>query len=258
MSVLANGKKVIIVMIAYKAEKTVERTHRAIPIEWVDEVILGDDGSPDQTAVIARKLGIKTLAHEKNEGYGENQKTCYREALKDGGDIIVMLHADFQYDPAYIPKMVKLISEENADVVFGSRMSTKRGALEGGMPLWKFIANRMLTYIEDFIYGLDLSEYHTGYRAYNRKVLLTIPFERNASDFAFDAEIFPQLKIAGFRVAEVPILTRYFKEASSPNLRASTVYGLQTLLVAAKYILHRLHLKTFPIFIMNESRNPTE
>ncbi len=238
-------------MIAYKAEKTIEKTYRAIPMEWVDEVILGDDGSPDQTAAIARKLGIKTLTHKKNEGYGANQKMCYQEALKDGADIIVMLHADFQYDPAYMPKMIKLIAEGSADVVFGSRISDQYGALKGGMPWWKFIANRALTAVEDFIYGLGLSEYHTGYRAYSRKVLTTVPFQRNANDFSFDSEIFPQLKIGGFRVAEVPIPTRYFKEASSPNLKASTIYGLQTLWVAAKYILHRWHLKTFPVFIMN-------
>src|SRR3989344_5026762 len=150
MSALTNGKKVIIALIAYKAEKTLEKTYRAIPMDWVDEVILGDDGSPDQTVAISKKLGIKTLAHEKNKGYGENQKMCYRQALKDGGDIIVMLHADFQYDPTLIPEMVKPIAAGKADVTFGSRMLTKNGARKGGMPLWRIIPNIVLTYIEDF------------------------------------------------------------------------------------------------------------
>jgi len=255
MSILAHNKKVIIAIIAYKAEKTLEKTYRAIPLEWVDEVILGDDGSPDNTVEISRKLGIKTLVHEKNKGYGENQKMCYREALKDGGDIIVMLHGDFQYDPSCIPEMVKPIAEGRADVTFGSRMLLKDGALKGGMPLWKFIPNKVLTYIEDSVYGLGLSEYHTGYRAYSRKVLTTIPFEQNARDFAFDAEVFPQLKIGGFRVAEVAIPTRYFAEASSPNLKASTVYGLQVLSVATKYLLHRLGLKKYSIFIMKQQHD---
>lgn len=250
MSTLAHGKKIIVALIAYNAEKTLERTYNSIPMEWIDDIILGDDGSSDNTVAISKKLGIKTLVHEKNKGYGENQKMCYREALKDGADIIIMLHADFQYDPACIPEMIKPIAQGNVDVTFGSRMLLKGGALKGGMPLWKFVPNKILTYIEELIYGLRLSEYHTGYRAYSREVLNIIPFEKNAKDFAFDAEIFPQLKIGGFRVAEVPIPTYYFAEASSPSFKASIIYGLQTLSVASKYILHRLGLKSFPIFIM--------
>lgn len=238
-------------LIAYKAEKTLEKTFRAIPMDWVDEVILGDDGSTDNTVAISRKLGIKTLVHEKNKGYGENQKMCYREALKNGADIVIMLHADFQYDPTLLPEMIKPIAFGEADVTFGSRMMVKSNALKGGMPLWKFIPNIVLTFIAECVYHLHLKEYHTGYRAYSRKVLTTIPFEKNAHDFQFDVEVFPQLKLGGFRVKEIPIPTRYFAEASSPKLKASTIYGLQTLLIMMRYILHRLHLKKYPIFVMN-------
>lgn len=250
MTRLTNNKKVVVCMIAYRAEKTVEKTYRAIPMDYVDEVILCDDGGGDRTAEISRGLGIKTFVHEVNRGYGANQKTCYNAALKDGADIIVMLHADYQYDPTLIPQMVAPIAEGKADATFGSRMAVKRNALKGGMPLWKFIPNIALTFVEGLVFRLGLSEYHTGYRAYSRKVLETIPFNANSDGFMFDAEVFPQLRIGKFRVAEVAIPTRYFKEASSVNFKSSVKYGLNSLRVVAKYLLYKLGIRKFLIFEM--------
>ncbi len=219
-------KKIIAVMPAYHAMKTLRETVEAIPDGWVDETILVDDASSDHTADIARELGITTIVHQKNTGYGGNQKTCYREALARGADIAVMIHPDFQYNPRYVPDMIRPIAEGGADAVFGSRMLVPGGALRGGMPYWKFVANKALTLFENFVLGLRLSEYHSGFRAYSREVLSSLPLEKNADGFVFDSEIIVQLAFAGFRIKEIPIETRYFKDASMIGFWKSVGYGL--------------------------------
>jgi len=231
--------KVVVVMPAYNAEKTLEYTYRSIPLGLVDEVIVVDDGSRDQTSRVARDLGLTTIPHPHNAGYGANQKTCYTAALMRDVEIIVMLHPDGQYDPAIIPDMVAVLANGQADVVLGSRLLTPGGALKGGMPKYKFLANRVLTGIENLVLGQRLSEYHTGYRAYTRRVLETIPFLRNSNDFVFDTQFLFQTIAMGFRVAEVPVSTRYFSEASSIGFGSSVKYGLATLGVAAGYLAHK-------------------
>ncbi len=238
MSVFANNKKVIVVLPAYNAEKTLGKTIKDIPGEWVDDIILVDDASKDNTVEVSKKLGLKTFVHKKNRGYGANQKTCYREALKLGVDIAVMVHPDFQYDPAFIPQMIKPISEGQADAVFGSRMLVPRNALKGGMPYWKFIANIFLTKLENFVLGMDLSEYHSGFRAYSRKVL-ELPIELNSDDFVFDTEIIAQLKVAKMKIKEISITTRYFPEASMLGFKRSIKYGLSIFIVMSRYLLNK-------------------
>jgi len=230
--------KVIAVMPAYNAEKTLERTYRDIPPGSVDEVILGDDCSKDGTVAAAKKLGIKVLVTPRNLGYGGNQKMLYREALKEGADVIVMLHPDWQYDATKIPEMVAPIAEGKKDVMMGSRvLGGGADTLAGGMPVWKYISNVFLTLCENLTFRLGLSEYHTGFRAYSRKVLETIPFEKNSNDFVFDTEVLAEVARHRFRVGEVAVPCRYFPEASSVNFVRSTVYGLQTLMVCARYVL---------------------
>lgn len=242
MSAHKNYKKVVAVLPAYNAARTLKATVDAIPKEWVDDIVLVDDASHDNTAEVARALGIKTIVHEKNTGYGGNQKTCYREALRMGADIAVMIHPDFQYDPYYIPELIRPLAFGKADISIGSRMMIKRNALKGGMPWWKFIANIGLTFIENIIFGFRLSEYHTGFRAYSRHFLEAVPFEKNSDDFVFDSEILAQARIAGASVYETPIETKYFKEASMIGFWRSVKYGFAILGVLGQYVLFRIGL----------------
>ena len=231
--------KIVIVMPAYNAARTLEDTFRAIPKGYYDDVVVVDDHSRDDTLERARQLNLKAIRHPHNVGYGGNQKTCYMEALRDGADIVVMLHPDGQYDPAIIPEMIRPISEKRADMVLGSRMMLPGGAARGGMPLWKRISNRFLTTAENLAMGRRFSECHTGYRAYSRHFLETVPFLRNSNNFVFDTEVIFQAVAFGLPVEEVPISTRYFAEASSVGFRTGVVYGLGTLLTALRYVLHR-------------------
>lgn len=240
--------KVVVVMPAYNAAETLVDTYQRIPAEHVDQVILVDDGSIDDTAGIARQLNLDLIVHPHNAGYGANQKTCYMEALRLGAEIVIMLHPDGQYDPQIIPQMIAAIRSGKADFVLGSRFLPPRSALEGGMPRYKYISNRFLTGVENLVMGTRLSECHTGYRAYSRRLLLTVPFLRNSNDFVFDTEMIFQAHCFGFHFAEVSVSTRYFNEASSISLRGSIKYGLQTLGVAARYLIHRLGLRRIDVF----------
>lgn len=233
--------KTIIIMPAYNSSKTLEKTYNDIPKDVVDGIILADNASQDDTVEISKKLGIKTIAQIQNKGYGGNQKTCYIEALKDGADIVVMLHPDYQYDPKKIPELIEPIIEGKADMVMGSRLLDGK-TLEGGMPLYKFLGNRVLTLIENAVLGLKLSECHTGLRAYNRKFLTTIPFLLNSDDFVFDTEVIAQAASFKFRIAEISVPTRYFKEASSVDFKTSLKYGVQTILTLLKFIVNELNL----------------
>lgn len=241
--------RVIVVMPAYNASRTLEKTYGDLPTDQIYEVILVDDVSSDNTVEVATQLGLKCLVHAQNAGYGGNQKTCYREALADGADIVVMLHPDNQYDATRVPSMVAPIARGEADMVLGSRLLGGRAAtLSGGMPIWKYISNRFLTTVENVVLGTRLSEMHTGYRAYSRQLLETIPFERNSNDFVFDTEVIAEAVAHGFRLAEVPVPTRYFPEASSVNFRRSLEYGLATLGVMGRYLLHRIGIRRSTLF----------
>ncbi len=240
--------KVVAVMPAYNAEKTLEATLHDIPSGTVDEIILVDDCSKDNTVRLARQLGLQVIIHEKNRGYGANQKTCYQTALNAGADIVVMIHPDYQYDSRLTPHLIGLIQAGVCDIMLGSRIRTRREALRGGMPLYKYFANRFLTSLENFVLGQNLGEFHSGFRAYSRKVLETIPWMENSDDFVFDQEFLFQGVYFGFRIGDIPVSARYFSEASSINFRRSVKYGLQTLSTITKYLLQRLRLKKFPIF----------
>jgi glycosyltransferase involved in cell wall biosynthesis len=231
--------KVVVVMPAMNAAATLLQTVDDIPGDWVDEVILVDDHSTDETVRIAGRLPIRVVWHPHNAGYGANQKTCYVEALQRGADAVVMLHPDGQYDPGLIPEMVEPVLSGRADLVLGSRFSEPGLALADGMPRWKYLANRFLTAIENRAMGLELSEVHTGYRAYSRKLLLTVPFLRNSLDFSFDTELILQAAQFGMRIEEVPARCRYFREASSVGFRSGVVYGLKTIWACFRLILHR-------------------
>lgn len=232
------GPKVIVVMPAYNAGKTLKLTYEAMPKDDVDLVILVDDGSSDETVKIAQELGLKIFLHSQNYGYGANQKTCYMEALKENPDIIVMLHPDYQYDPTLLPQLIAPIKRGEADVVLGSRLLVDE-ALKRGMPTWKYIANRTLTKFENLVLEQDLSEYHTGYRAYSKKMLESVPFLYNSDKFVFDQEILVQAIESGFKIAEVPVPAKYFPEASSAGIKDSIFYGMGILGLLGKYILHR-------------------
>ena len=232
--------KTIVVLPAYNAEKTLEKTVREIPKEVVEEIILVDDESHDQTVKIARKLNLTVFRHHKNRGYGANQKTCYLLALKHHPDIVVMLHPDYQYDPKIIKYFVEFISEDRFDVVLGSRIRSRHEALAGGMPLYKYLGNRFLTIIENFVSGYNLSEWHTGMRAYKREVLENIDFLKNSDDFLFDSQILFQIIEKGYRIGEIPVPVRYFPEASSINFKRSLKYGLGTLAVATKFLAKKI------------------
>lgn len=230
--------KVVVVMPAYNAARTLRMTYMELPHDRVDMVILVDDGSTDETVNVARELNLKLFLHDRNYGYGANQKTCYREALRADADIVVMVHPDYQYDPRLLPDVIHPILEGAADVVLGSRL--KSGSpLSGGMPWWKYVSNRFLTGVENWAFGLRLAEYHTGYRAYRREVLETVDFSLNADHFIFDQEIMAQIVEAGFRIEEIPVPTRYFAEASSAGLLPSIRYGLGILLLVARFMAHR-------------------
>lgn len=233
--------KTVVIMPAYNAAKTLKMTYLALPHEVVDLVLLVDDGSTDETIDIARQLNLEIFLHNRNYGYGGNQKTCYIEALNANADIIVMVHPDYQYDPACLPDIIRPIEAGEADVVFGSRLMGK-SPIEQGMPWWKYCGNRLLTRIENKILGLALSEYHTGYRAFSRKVLEAINFRANSDGFIFDQEVVMQIVDADFRIAEVSVPTRYFPEASSASFVDSVEYGLRILWLAFRYLLHKKSL----------------
>lgn len=236
---LLEGRRVIVVMPAYNAARTLRSTWHAIPKEWVDKVILVDDGSRDATVAEARSLHLQVISHPHNVGYGGNQKTCYMESLRQNADVVVMLHPDGQYDPTVIPELVRPILSGQADIVLGSRFLTPGGARKGGMPFYKFVSNRFLTEVENLVLGQRFSELHTGYRAYSRQVLEQLPFLRNANDFVFDTQFIAQAVAFRFRIAEVPVETRYFPEASSANFRQSVAYGLKTLWTMGRYASYR-------------------
>lgn len=244
---MLNNKKISVILPAYNAERTLEKTYAEIPLNIVDIVLLVDDASQDNTAGVARRLNIHTIVHEKNLGYGGNQKTCYKAALDEGADIVVMLHPDYQYTPYLITAMVSMIAFDVYDVVLASRILGK-GALKGGMPLYKYIANRILTLFENLLLGQKLSEYHTGYRAFSRNVLERLPLEANSNDFVFDNQMLAQIAWYDFNIGEVSCPARYFTEASSINLRRSIVYGLGVLLTALQFRLAKMGLCRVPIF----------
>ncbi|OFV88290.1 MAG: hypothetical protein A2V74_07770 [Acidobacteria bacterium RBG_16_70_10] len=237
-------ERIVIVMPAYNAAKTIEDTVRAIPKGYYDEIVVVDDHSRDDTLERARALSLKAIRHPHNVGYGGNQKTCYMEALRDGATIVVMLHPDGQYDPGIIPEMIRPIREGRADMVLGSRMMLPGAARAGGMPLWKRIANRFLTAVENLAMGRRFTECHTGYRAYSRRFLETVPFLRNSNGFVFDTEVIFQAVQFGLPVAEVPVASRYFDDASSVGFRQGVVYGLGTLFTALRFLLHRWGIVT--------------
>lgn len=244
---MLNGMKVVVVMPAYNARKTLESTYRELPHDIVDEVLLTDDASTDTTAALACELGIRTLAHPKNRGYGGNQKTCYREALATGADIIIMVHPDYQYSPRLVTAMAGMIASGHYDFVLASRILGGR-ARKGGMPLYKYVANRLLTLVQNILWGAKLSEYHTGFRSYSRRLLESIPFERNSEDFVFDNQVIAQTLYFGFPVGEISCPTRYFPEASSINLWRSIRYGLGVLQTTVALVLQRLGLVRLAIF----------
>ncbi|MCX6786573.1 MAG: glycosyltransferase family 2 protein [Candidatus Kaiserbacteria bacterium] len=234
--------KVIVVLPAYNAAKTLERTVTDIPKEVVDEIILVDDWSSDETTRVAESLGLTVIVHEKNKGYGANQKTCYRAALERGADIIVILHPDYQYDPKLIKYFVDFIQENYFDIMLGSRIRSRKETLAGGMPFYKYYANRFLTLVENLATGQNLSEWHTGMRAYTRSVLEHIDFQNNSDDFVFDTQILFQAIEKKYRIGELPVPVRYFPEASSINFSRSMKYGLQTLGVALRYWFSRMFM----------------
>ncbi|MEZ4720435.1 MAG: glycosyltransferase family 2 protein [Flavobacteriales bacterium] len=245
---MINGKKVVVVMPAYNAEKTLKVTYDEIPFDIVDDVVLVDDKSSDKTSDLAREIGIKhVITHHENLGYGGNQKSCYRKALELGADITIMVHPDYQYTPKLIPAMASVIASGLYDAVLASRILGK-GALRGGMPLYKYIANRFLTLTQNFLMGQKLSEYHTGYRAFSKAILEKINFEGNSNDFVFDNQMLAQVFHAGFEIAEVTCPTKYFKEASSINFSRSTTYGFGVLRTSLQYWLSKRGLINYPIF----------
>jgi glycosyltransferase involved in cell wall biosynthesis len=241
------ANNVIVVMPAYNAAKTLERTYNDLPKEVVSKAILVDDVSQDETVEVARRLGLDVVVHIQNRGYGGNQKTCYLKALEEKADIVVMLHPDYQYDSTLVPELIRPIQEGRADMVLGSRF-LQGGTLAGGMPIYKYASNRFLTTVENLVLGQRLSECHTGFRAYSRRLLETIPFLLNSDDFVFDTEVIAQAVAFGFRIAEIGVPTRYFAEAYSVNFRRSVVYGLGTLGVMARYLMAKWRLVQIPQF----------
>ncbi|MFM1913952.1 MAG: Dolichyl-phosphate beta-D-mannosyltransferase [Bacteroidota bacterium] len=231
------GKKVIVVMPAYKAALTLEKTYKEIPFDWVDEVILVDDHSPDNTVEVAKNLGIKhVIKHDKNKGYGGNQKTCYKKALELGADIVIMVHPDYQYTPKLLKAIISIIGNELYPAVFASRILGK-GALKGGMPIYKYIANRALTLFQNILINQKLSEYHTGYRGFSKEILESVPFEKASDDFIFDNQMALQVFWNGFEIGEVTCPTKYFEEASSINFMRSSIYGLGVIGHSIRYRL---------------------
>jgi glycosyltransferase involved in cell wall biosynthesis len=240
--------KVIAVLPAYNAEATLARTLADFPAGCVDEVLLVDDGSTDRTVQVAREMGLTVIVHERNTGYGGNQKTCYRYCLEHGADVVVMIHPDYQYDARVIPHAVGIVELGICDLVLGNRVRGRRETLRCGMPWWKYLSNRGLTAFENLFLGQNLGEFHSGFRVYRRRVLETIPFERNSDDFVFDTQFLVQAVHSGFRLGDIPVPVRYFDEASQINFRRSTKYGLQTLATVGKFWLNRLGLWRSPLF----------
>jgi glycosyltransferase involved in cell wall biosynthesis len=249
MGTTSVNPKVVVVMPAYNAEKTLARTVADIPVGSVQEIILVDDCSRDRTVSVARDLGLRVIQHEKNKGYGGNQKTCYREALDVGADIVVMIHPDYQYDARLVPHLTGIIKSDICDVVLGNRIRTRQEALGGGMPFYKYLANRFLTIIENLAMGQNLGEWHSGLRAYSRRALESIPWDQNSDDFVFDCEFLVQAAGLGFRVGDIPVPARYFEEASSINFFRSTRYGLASLKTILRYYLHRWKIWRSPLFV---------
>lgn len=250
---MIHGKRITVVLPAYNAAKTLRQTVAEIPTEYVDDIILVDDASSDRTSELSRELGLHTIAHAQNLGYGGNQKTCYAAALERGADVVIMLHPDYQYTPKLLVAMASLIAVGQYDVVLGSRILSE-GALQGGMPLYKYLANRALTLIQNLLLSKKLSEYHTGYRAFSRQVLEALPLRENSNDFVFDNQMLSQAIYFGFRVGEISCPTRYFPEASSINLRRSIVYGLGVLKTSFQYRLNRWGWLKSPMFMHKKDR----
>ena len=238
----------VVVMPAFNAAKTLERTVADIPRGSADRIIVVDDCSRDDTVAVATRLGLEVVRHERNLGYGGNQKTCYRLALDAGADIVVMVHPDYQYDARLVPYLTGLIKDDVCDVVCGNRIRTRREALRGGMPPYKYVANRGLTFIENLLMGQNLGEWHSGLRAYSRKVLETVPWQRNSDDFVFDCQFLVQAAAFGFRLGDIPVAARYFEEASSINFRRSVRYGLASLGCISQFYLHRIGVRRSSLF----------
>jgi glycosyltransferase involved in cell wall biosynthesis len=248
MKEMSMSSKVIIVMPAYNAATTLEKTVKDIPQGFADEIILVDDASEDETVNIAKGLGLTVIVHKRNRGYGANQKTCYDEALKRGADIVIMIHPDYQYDSFLASLFAQLIERGICDIVLGSRVRTRRECLDSGMPLYKYLSNRFLTILENLVTGQNLSEWHTGYRAYSRKVLEKIPYHKNSNGFVFDSQFLIQAVYFGFRIGDLPVPCRYMREASSINLSRSIVYGMGTVKTVFQFILQKLHMVKSHLF----------
>jgi len=251
-----HGKRIVVVMPAYNAAKTLEQTYAEIPLDLVDEVVVTDDASDDATVEVARRLGLRTIVHDRNLGYGANQKTCYTEALRLGADVVVMLHPDYQYTPKLLAPMIGMITDGPFDVVLGSRI-LGGSAREGGMPLYKYVFNRFLTAIQNLLGGAKLSEYHTGYRAFSREVIEGLALHENSDDFVFDNQMLAQILHAGFKIGEVSCPAAYFEDASSINFGRSVKYGLGVLAVSVQLFLQRKKLASFAIFDPNGKRLDT-
>lgn len=247
---MINSKKIVVFIPAYNTERTIQKTIDAIPRDAVDEIIVVDDGCKDNTAAIARSNNVRLLQHSPNRGYGAAQKTGYQAALEMGADVVVMVHSDFQYDPTLVRPMAEKVASGEADVCFGSRMHNPGDARRGGMPWWRFVANKALTVLEDAFFKLGLTEYHTGYRAYGRELLERIPFEHNSDNYVFDTEMFAEINLGRFQVAEIPIPTRYSDDSQSPNFYKSVEYGLMTLQVIWRFLLHKLGVISYPQFMI--------
>ena len=244
---MLNGKKIIVVMPAYNAENTLEKTYNEIPFDIVDDVILVDDASRDRTPELSRRMGIHTIIHEKNLGYGGNQKSCYRAALNFGADIVIMVHPDYQYTPKLVPAMASMIAYGEFDAVLASRI-LGTGAIEGGMPIYKYVANRFLTLFQNLLLGQKLSEYHTGFRAFTREILQCLPMDQNSNDFVFDNQMLAQIVWFGYRIGELTCPTRYFEDASSINFRRSVTYGLGVLETSLRFRLQKWGLHSSALF----------
>mgnify|MGYP001446376797 FL=1 len=245
---MLNNKRIIVVLPAYNAAKTLEQTYKEIPFDIVDDVVLVDDASKDDTAEVGRRLGIThVIKHDKNKGYGGNQKRCYKKALELGADIVIMLHPDYQYTPKLIPSISWIIANDLYPVVLASRILGK-GALKGGMPLYKYIANRILTLVQNWLVGQKLSEYHTGYRAFSATVLRDLNLEANSDDFVFDNQMLSQIIYKGYEIGEVTCPTKYFEEASSINFKRSSIYGIGVLVTSLKHRLQKLGFAKFDIY----------
>lgn len=244
---MLNEKKIVVVMPAYNAARTLRQTYEGLPFDIVDEVLLVDDSSSDETVTLARELNVTTFQHKRNLGYGRNQKTCYREALKTGADIVIMLHPDYQYSPKLVTSLAGMIGSGHYDVALGSRI-LGIGALEGGMPLYKFISNRFLTAVQNLLIGYKLSEYHTGFRAFSRQVLESLPVEENSDDFLFDNEILVQAIYFNYQIGEISCPTKYFAEASSISFKRSVKYGLGVLWTSLKFRIQKMGLARFRLF----------